>query len=65
MAQFSKGQILVAKCNAQGLVKGRKYAVIEVLATVHGFYLYEVHGIEGAGNRLLRVANAPFVFNAA
>jgi len=65
MATFSKGQVLVATINAQGLVKGRKYAVIEVIHTVGNFYLYEVHGLEGNGNRLLRIANAPFVLRAA
>jgi hypothetical protein len=64
MSTFSKGQILTAKSNAQGLVKGRKYVVLAVLSTVHGFFLYEVHGLEGTGNSVLRIANAPFVLAA-
>ncbi len=65
MSAFEKGQIVVAKSAAQGLVKGRKYVVLAVLNTVGGWYLYEVHGVEGSGNSVLRIANASFVFSAA
>lgn len=60
--RFKKGQKVRSTVNAQGMLVGEEFEVLDVYKTSYGFLGTVVnYRLRGAGGRELTVGNGPFV----